>query len=227
MENLYCTIFIVDVSQNPEEVETVTSRITQLIEDHGGIIKKHNPWGKRRLAYPIENKTSGFYVEIEFTAQSRLNIPQIIEKEYRLNDRVMRYLTYVVTKAELRQRRLSARRAKSEGASENVRPGSANASKSAADKTPKREVKAQASSPRPVAKEPAATTAEPDTQASSEVAGSEKAALETPVTDASSEVAVDEKSSIETPEADTAVVEESADSGQIEETTEKEEVKDA
>ena len=109
MENLYCSIFIVDVSQNPEEVDTVTSRIVQLIEDHGGVIKKNNPWGKRRLAYPIENKTSGFYVEIEFTAQSRLNIPQIIENEFRLNDRVMRYLTYVVSKEELRQREFSAK----------------------------------------------------------------------------------------------------------------------
>ena len=110
MENLYCTIFIVDVSQNPEEVETVTSRIVQLIEDHGGVIKRNERWGKRRLAYPIRKRTSGFYVEIEFAAQSRLNIPQIIESEYRINDRVLRYLTYVVTKEELMQRELTSTR---------------------------------------------------------------------------------------------------------------------
>ena len=111
MESLYCTIYIVDVSQNPEEVETVTSRIVQLIEDHGGAIKRNERWGKRRLAYPIRKRTSGYYVEIEFSAQSRLNIPQIIEKEYRINDRVLRYLTYVVTAEELMQRELSATRA--------------------------------------------------------------------------------------------------------------------
>jgi small subunit ribosomal protein S6 len=110
MENLYCTISIVDVSQNPEEVENVTSRIVQLIEDHGGSIRRNERWGKRRLAYPIRKHTSGFYVEIEFSAQSRLNIPQIIENEYRLNDRVLRYLTYVVTKEELYQRKLNATR---------------------------------------------------------------------------------------------------------------------
>ncbi|MFQ5583000.1 MAG: 30S ribosomal protein S6, partial [Calditrichia bacterium] len=71
MEKLYCTIFIVDVSQNPEDVDTISSRIQQLIEDHGGIIKKVNPWGKRRLAYPIRRRNYGFYVEIEFTANSR------------------------------------------------------------------------------------------------------------------------------------------------------------
>ncbi len=111
MESLYCTIFIIDVSQNPEEVETITSRIVQLIEDHGGSIKRQERWGKRRLAYPVRKRTNGYYVEIEFAAQSRLNIPGIVENEYRLNDRVLRYLTYVVTKDELRQRELNASRA--------------------------------------------------------------------------------------------------------------------
>jgi small subunit ribosomal protein S6 len=109
MENLYCTIFIVDISQNPDEVETVTSRIQQLIEDHGGIIKKVNRWGKRRLAYLIRNKSHGFYVEIEFKANSRLNIPRILEDEYRLNDRILRDFTYVVTKKELLQRQKFAK----------------------------------------------------------------------------------------------------------------------
>ncbi len=104
MEKLYCTIFIVDISQNPEEVETITSRIQQLIEDYGGIVKRIDRWGKRRLAYPIRKKTYGYYVEIEFSALSHLNIPQILEQEYRLNDRVLRYLTYVVDKKELIQR---------------------------------------------------------------------------------------------------------------------------
>lgn len=110
MEKLYCTIFVVDVSQNPEEVETVSSRIQQLIEDHGGIIKKVNPWGKQKLAYPIQKRNYGYYVEIEFTANSHLNIPKIIEQEYRINDRVLRYLTYVVTKKELQQRSINAAR---------------------------------------------------------------------------------------------------------------------
>lgn len=120
MENLYCTIFIIDVSQNPEEVETITSRIVQLIEDHGGSIKRQERWGKRRLAYPIRKRTNGYYVEIEFAAQSRLNIPGIIENEYRLNDRVLRHLTYVVTKDELRQRELNASRAQYQSQEEEV-----------------------------------------------------------------------------------------------------------
>ncbi|HQU73748.1 MAG TPA: 30S ribosomal protein S6 [Calditrichia bacterium] len=123
MENLYCTIFIVDVSHNPEEAENITSRVQQLIEDHGGVIKRHNPWGKRRLAYPIEKKTSGFYVEIEYAANSRLNIPQTLEKEFRLNDRVMRFLTYVVSKDELIQREINAKRGIDEKPALDATPG--------------------------------------------------------------------------------------------------------
>ncbi len=111
MENLYSTIFIVDISQNPDEVDTVTSRIQQLIEDHGGIIKKIDRWGKRRLAYPIKKKNYGFYVEIEFSANSHLNIAQTLENEYKLNDRVLRYLTYVIDKKELIQRAKNAAKA--------------------------------------------------------------------------------------------------------------------
>ncbi|GAB4381354.1 MAG: hypothetical protein Kow0042_31850 [Calditrichia bacterium] len=110
MENLYDAIFIVDVSQNPDEVETVTSRVQQLIEDHGGIIKRIDRWGKRRLAYPINNQTHGYYVEVEFSANSRLNIPRILEAEFRLNDRVLRDFVYIMTKKELLQREKRAKK---------------------------------------------------------------------------------------------------------------------
>jgi len=112
MENQYSTIFVVDISQNPDEVDTVSSRIQQLIEDHGGVIKKIDRWGKRRLAYSINKNTHGFYVEIEFTANSRLNIPRILEGEYRLNDRVLRFLSYTITKKELIQRSINSGKAK-------------------------------------------------------------------------------------------------------------------
>lgn len=112
MEKLYNTIFIVDISQNPDEVETVSSRIQQLIEDHGGILKKNDRWGKRRLAYPINKKSHGFYVEIEFSANSRLNIPKILQNEFRLNDRVLRSMSYIVEKKELTQRERTAGRMK-------------------------------------------------------------------------------------------------------------------
>jgi len=153
MKQHYCTIFIVDVLQNPEEVDTITSRIQQLIEDHGGEIVLHNPWGKRRLAYPIQKRTSGFYVEIEFSAPSRLNIPQIIEKEYRLNDRVLRYLTYVVTKEEMQQRKMDSIR-KPEEDSRDSRSSKSDKPAAKADKPAEKAADAPAEEPK--AEEPKA-----------------------------------------------------------------------
>ncbi len=104
MEKLYSSIFVVDISQNPDEVETVSSRVQQLIEDHGGVIKNIDRWGKRRLTYQVGGKTHGYYVEIEFTANSHLNIQKTLEDEFRLNDRVLRHMTYIVDKKELIER---------------------------------------------------------------------------------------------------------------------------
>ncbi|RMG66392.1 MAG: 30S ribosomal protein S6 [Calditrichaeota bacterium] len=149
MEKLYCTIFVVDISHNPEDVETVTSRVQQLIEDHGGVIKKINRWGKRRLAYPIKKKTHGYYVEIEFTANSRLNIPATLEQEYRLNDRVLRYLTYIVDKKELIQRA----RLEGKGATQAQAPKAEPEKPAKAE--PKEAVKPEAAREETVAGEPA------------------------------------------------------------------------
>ncbi len=183
MQKLYCTIFIVDVSQNPEEVDTVTSRIVQLIEDHGGVIKRQNPWGKRRLAYPIRKKTSGYYVEIEFTAHSHLNIPKIIEQEYRLNDRVLRYLTYVVTPEELRQRELNAKQGKVTAAREVSRPAPARTSKPAEDAVQAPEAAPAASEPAPETTEPESSAPAPETTEApqpAEAASSTETSNETP-----------------------------------------------
>lgn len=159
MENLYSTIFIVDISQNPDEVDTVASRIQQLIEDHGGVIKKIDRWGKQRLAYPIRKKTHGFYVEIEFSANSHLNIPQILEEEYRLNDRVLRYLTYVIEKKELLQRERNAKRMRGRAAAAAASQPAAVEKKEAAPVAEPKPAPAEAA---PVAKEiPASETPEP------------------------------------------------------------------
>ncbi len=158
MEKLYCTIFIVDISQNPEEVDTITSRIQQLIEDHGGVIKRTNPWGKKRLAYPIKGRTSAFYVEIEFSANSHLNIPATIEAEYRLNDRVLRYLTYVVTKKELIQREMNAKRMKGNDARGHGGPPRRGAGKPVEEpKEEKPAEEAKATEEKPAAEEKPAT----------------------------------------------------------------------
>lgn len=104
MKKLYCTVFVVDIAPGTEDIDQIVQKVKGIITNHDGEITREDHWGKKRLAYEINKKQYGYYVELEFTAESTLNLPRMLEEEYRLNDRILRYLTYVVDKNELKQR---------------------------------------------------------------------------------------------------------------------------
>lgn len=104
MKKLYCTVFVIDIAPSTDDVDQFVDRVKNIITSHGGEIKREDHWGKKRLAYEINKKQYGYYVEVEFEAESTQNIPKLLENDFRLNDRVLRYLTYVVDKNELKQR---------------------------------------------------------------------------------------------------------------------------
>ncbi len=64
---LYETTFIVNASLDDPQVDAVVARVQDTITKNGGTIKAVNKWGRKRLSYPINKKTNGFYVNIEFT----------------------------------------------------------------------------------------------------------------------------------------------------------------
>ena len=85
--NSYETIFIVDVSKSEEEVTAIVDKFKGLIEKNG-TIESVDEWGKRRLAYPIDDLTEGFYVLINFTAQP--DFPKELERVYGITDGILR-----------------------------------------------------------------------------------------------------------------------------------------
>ena len=67
-------------------------------------------WGLKKLAYPIQNKTTGFYFLVEFTGEGSLI--NTLETQYRRDERVIRFLTfkqdkYAVEYSEKRRAKLS------------------------------------------------------------------------------------------------------------------------
>lgn len=62
---------------------------------HGEIIHEEN-WGLRKLAYPIQKKSTGFYYMLEFKANGEL-ISQL-ETEYKRDERIIRFLTIKLDK---------------------------------------------------------------------------------------------------------------------------------
>ena len=74
-----------------EELEAQVNWVKELVEKNQGEILKVDVWGKRKLAYEIEKKKEGIYVLFLFWGSP--DTVEGIEKQYRLNHNVIRYLT--------------------------------------------------------------------------------------------------------------------------------------
>jgi len=88
---LYETTVVIDSMLKADEVRNQNDKIVNFISNHGGNIVKVEDWGKRRLAYEIKRKQYGFYLNVRFSGPEAL--PLLLEREYRLNESVLRHLT--------------------------------------------------------------------------------------------------------------------------------------
>ena len=87
----YETTIIINASLDDAQIETVIGRVQETISKNGGTITALNKWGRKRLAYAINKKTNGFYVNVEFTGPGMLI--GLLERSYQLDEMVLRYLT--------------------------------------------------------------------------------------------------------------------------------------
>ncbi len=93
--NSYETIFIIDAGLEEEAVKALQDKFTSLIEKNG-TIESIDEWGKRRLAYEINDKTEGFYVLVNFKADGEF--PKELDRQYRITDGILR--TIIIRKDE-------------------------------------------------------------------------------------------------------------------------------
>ena len=104
--NNYETVFIVTPVLSDAQVQEVADKFQGVITENGGQIVNKESWGLRKLAYPIQKKTTGFYFLLEFTGEGSL------ETQYRRDERIIRFLTfkqdkYAVEYSEKRRAKLS------------------------------------------------------------------------------------------------------------------------
>ena len=86
----YETLFILHPSLNEEEVNANVEKFKGIIENEGGQIENVDLWGKRKLAYEIKKVNEGYYVLINFLANSEL--PKELDRVFRITDSVIRHL---------------------------------------------------------------------------------------------------------------------------------------
>ncbi len=101
-KRLYETTFIVNASLDDAQIESAVARVQDVITKNGGTILAMNRWGRKRLAYPINKKTTGYYVNIEFDAPG--NMITLLERSYQLDELILRYLTVRLSKNALKAR---------------------------------------------------------------------------------------------------------------------------
>ncbi|MEB2781004.1 30S ribosomal protein S6 [Algoriphagus persicinus] len=92
----YETVFILTPVLSDVQMKDTVDKFVNLLKELGADVINVENWGLKKMAYPIEKKTTGFYVMVEFKAD-----PTLIRKfevEFRREEKVMRFLTTVLDK---------------------------------------------------------------------------------------------------------------------------------
>ncbi|MDR2125549.1 MAG: 30S ribosomal protein S6 [Prevotellaceae bacterium] len=94
--NHYETVFIVTPVLSESQVKETVKKFRNFLTENGSEIVYEDDWGLRKLAYPIQKKTTGFYHLIEFMAEGELI--NKLEIQYRRDERIIRFLTFRMDK---------------------------------------------------------------------------------------------------------------------------------
>lgn len=115
--NRYETVFILTPVLSDDQAAETVEKFKKFLKGKGASIKHEENWGLRKLAYPIQKKSTGFYYLMEFEATG--DVIGGLETEYRRDERVLRFLTTAMDKfhmeyAESRRNRLKEKKASKE-----------------------------------------------------------------------------------------------------------------
>ena len=117
--NHYETVFILTPVLSDVQMKEAVEKFKTILTEQGVVIVNEENWGLRKLAYPIQKKTTGFYTLLEFDAE-----PSVIAKleiQFRRDERVIRFLTFRMDKfaAEYAAKRRSVKSSNKEEVKEN------------------------------------------------------------------------------------------------------------
>ena len=94
--NQYETVFILTPVLSDEQMKEAVKKYEDQLTSRGAEIVHEENWGMRKLAYPIQKKSTGFYQLIEYKTEG--NVIADVETELKRDERVMRFLTVKLDK---------------------------------------------------------------------------------------------------------------------------------
>ncbi|MGL4364438.1 MAG: 30S ribosomal protein S6 [Bacteroidales bacterium] len=112
--NRYETVFILTPVLSDVQVKEAVDKFRGIITTGGGQIVHEEDWGLKKLAYPIQKKSTGFYTMLDFTCEGELI--KKLEIEFRRDERIIRFLSFRLDKdaveyAERRKNKLNNKEA--------------------------------------------------------------------------------------------------------------------
>ena len=89
IEGKYESIFILDPSLSEEDTQALVAKFKTLVENNC-TLNSIDEWGKRKLAYPINDLNEGYYTLMNFTGKP--DFPAELDRVYKITEGVMRSL---------------------------------------------------------------------------------------------------------------------------------------
>ncbi len=108
--NHYETVFIVTPVLSEEQIKEAVIKFQEYLRNHGAEIVHEEHWGMRKLAYPIQKKSTGFYHLVEYKAEGTLIAE--LELVFKRDERIIRFLTVKLDKHAIAYSEKKRKRAK-------------------------------------------------------------------------------------------------------------------
>jgi small subunit ribosomal protein S6 len=96
MQKTYETVFIMTPVLSDDQMKEAVGKFKAMLTENGASIVHEENWGLRKLAYPIQKKTTGFYHLFEYNAPPELI--SSLELLFKRDERIMRFLTVALDK---------------------------------------------------------------------------------------------------------------------------------
>ncbi|NBC83606.1 MAG: 30S ribosomal protein S6 [Bacteroidetes bacterium] len=108
MVNQYETVFIITPVLSEAQMKEAVEKVLAFLKENNAEVVHEENWGLKKLAYPIQKKSTGFYYLIEFKAESELIAK--METEFKRDERMIRFLTtkmdkYAIEYAEKKRKK--------------------------------------------------------------------------------------------------------------------------
>jgi len=101
-EYYYEMVYILRPTMSDEEIEKGIEKVNSYVERYGGEVLKIDRWGRRQLAYPINDYDKGYYV-LEYIRTTKHDFVRNMENFFRINEDVIRFLTFRLKPSEVKE----------------------------------------------------------------------------------------------------------------------------